>query len=310
MIIALPQGLPAAATLRKEGLAVIEDRDQMLAMAAPARIALVNLMPDKPATEIQFARRLARAPYPVELSLVRPATHRSKGTAADYLQRFYKPWPQVRDQAFDGLIVTGAPVEEVPFEDVTYWAELRAMFDWAAAGIPQALYVCWAGQAFLHHRYGIDKQQMFTKLFGVYEQTVTAPRDSAMHGVGASFPTPVSRHTEVHEDDIEAHAALTILARSDQAGASMVRDRETNALINFNHLEYEADTLAREYLRDRQAGRQILLPENYFPGDDPGARPQQRWSQAAHSVFSNWVREAHRNRRDGAGDAPLAARAR
>jgi homoserine O-succinyltransferase len=306
MIIALPQGLPAAATLRREGISVIEERDDMLAMFAPVRIALLNLMPDKQTTEAQFARRLGRAPHPVELTLIRPASHRSRGTDADYMDRFYTPWPEVASQPFDGLIVTGAPVEQLAFTDVTYWPELTAIFDWATQHVSQALYVCWAGQAFLRHRYGIEKQQMFTKLFGVYDQSVTAPEDPAMDGIGPTFPTPASRHTEVHEEDLEAEARLSIVARSDAAGACMVRDRASNALINFNHLEYDADTLAREYLRDREAAREILLPENYFPDNDPGAKPRQFWAGAAQAVFSNWVRDAHAARRGKPRDTGLS----
>jgi homoserine O-succinyltransferase len=302
MIISLPKGLPAAEMLRKEGLAVIEERSQMLSNLDPVRIALLNLMPDKPTTETQFARQLARSPFPIELVLVRPGTHQPKGTSSEHMERFYQPWPTVKEQKFDGFIVTGAPVEQLAFEDVTYWPELRSIFDWASASVPQSLYVCWAGQAFLYHRYGINKQMMFTKLFGVFEHDVAAPSDSAMRGVGERFGTPVSRHTEVHEGDIADHGSLTILARSEAAGACIVRDKETGALINFNHLEYDADTLAREYLRDRGAALDVLIPENYFPGDDPGAQPRRSWAAAAEKVFTNWIADAREGRKVAAGE--------
>ncbi len=292
MIIALPDGLPACETLRKEGLAVIEGYEDMLTMLEPVRIALVNLMPDKQRTETQFARLLGRTPYPVELTLVRPDTHVSKGTSIDYMTRFYKPWSDVRAQHFDGLIITGAPVEQLPFEEVTYWQELGEMFDWASASLGHSMYVCWAGQAFLHHRYGINKQMMFTKLFGIFEQTVLSADDPAMRNIGASFRTPVSRHTEVHEMDLSEHPSLTVVARCEITGACIVRDQASGAVINFNHLEYDADTLAREYLRDREAVRETLVPENYFPGNDPAAQPIKSWASSANAFVSNWVSEA------------------
>ncbi len=292
MIIALPDGLPATETLRKEGLGVIAGRDAMLAMINPVRIALVNLMPDKQATETQFARLLARAPYPVELTLVRPASHRIRNNARDHLERFYSPWPSVAGRRFDGVIVTGAPVEQIAFEDVDYWRELTRIFDWAAAEVPASMYVCWAGQAALYHRYGIQKQQMFSKLFGLYEHTVEAPMERAVGRFAETFTIPVSRHTEIHRDDIEAQAGLTVVAASDEAGVGLVRDETSGALINFNHFEYEADTLAREFLRDRMALRETTVPVNYFPGSDPGALPRNNWQRNAQQFFNNWVREA------------------
>jgi len=303
MIIALPEGLPAVDTLKAEGLAVISRPDAALSMVNPARVALINLMPDKTTTETQFARLLARAPHPVHLSLLRLESHVPKSTSPDYFHRFYRPWSEVAGAAFDGLIITGAPIEQMPFEEVSYWDELTRVFDWSAMNVAQSMFVCWAGQAALYHRYGVQKQQMFQKMFGVFGHQVVGAEDPAMRDVGAVLPVPVSRHTEVHEADIAVHEVLEILARSDEAGVGMVRDASNRALINFNHLEYDADTLAREYLRDREAGLEIAVPMNYFPDDDPASAPRKTWQSGAQAVFTNWVRAALATKSEAAVDA-------
>lgn len=293
MPIILPAGLPAAATLAAEGFqAEAADTLSQRGDRRPLRVALVNLMPHKPVTETQFARLLAGTPFRVDLSLVAPASYTPTTTPAAHMRAFYRPWPAVREETFDGLIVTGAPVERMPFEAVAYWPELARIIDWAAARVGHTLYVCWAAQAALYHAHGVDKHMRPSKLFGIYDQEVADPAAPAVHGLAPAFPTPVSRHTEVREAELPPGRGLAVLARSPQAGLSLVEDRPRRALYMFNHLEYDADTLAREYRRDLTAGEAIAPPVAYFPDDNPDRAPVARWRPHARRFFANWLGQA------------------
>ncbi len=289
MIISLPRDLPAARFLRDEGLVVIDDDNPVLPMLRPLRVALVNLMPNKPATELQFARLLAHAPFPVQITFVHPAGHASRSTSAVHLERYYRTIPDILDDTFDGLVVTGAPVEHLDFEDVDYWREIELLLEWADTNVARSLFVCWAAQAALYVRHGIGTSTLNQKAFGVHEQTVHAPERAAVWGLGLRFATPVSRHTDVSEGDVARHESLEILASSGESGLCLVEDKHRGALMMFNHLEYDTMSLDGEYHRDLKHCHDMAVPAHYYPSDDPKRLPINRWAPAAQRFFSNWV---------------------
>ena len=286
MAIILPDGLSAGAILRAEGIEVLNDRRPG---RRPLHVGLLNLMPDKPATECQFARLLGRGPRDVELVLMHPATHRPRNTPADHLADFYRPWHAVTREGLDGLIVTGAPVELMPFAKVDYWPELCRILDWARHGVRSSFHVCWAAQAALYRFHGVGKRVLPAKRFGVFTQRVTAPESPLAAGLPAWFSVPVSRHTESLIDEIPWKAGLVPVALSDESGLCLLEDAGNRAVYAFNHFEYDADTLAREYRRDLAAGEANRLPQGYFPGDDPNAAPVNTWRAAATMLFENWL---------------------
>lgn len=292
MSISLPDGLPAAATLAAEGIEVLTGDALRRDGGRPLRICLVNLMPKKIETETQICRLLGAAAVPVAVTLCVPDSYRSKTTPERHIAAFYRRWSEIRDQPFDGLVMTGAPIETLPFEAVDYWPDLCAMFDWARSRVAGSFYICWAGQAALYHHRGVPKHQRAEKLFGVFHQRVTAVGSRLLHGLGGAFPTPVSRHTEIRAADLPA--GLAVLAESVETGLCLVEDRANRALCMFNHLEYDAGTLGAEFLRDRQAGRPIEIPANYFPDDDPERQPVNAWRRPAQLLFGNWLAEMDR----------------
>ena len=294
MPIALPIGLPARSILAAEGVAVLTGDDLRRRGGRPLRICLVNLMPNKIVTETQLCRLLGATPIPVALTLCLPDSYRSKTTPARHVAAFYRPWSRIRDERFDGLVVTGAPVETLPFEEVTYWPDLRAIFDWATSRLTSSLYICWAAQAALHHFHAVPKHPLPTKLSGVFRQRVASADARLLRGFGEEFPTPVSRHTEVRAADLPARPGLTVLAESPEAGLCLVEDRDNRALCMFNHLEYDAETLRDEFLRDRAAGRPVGVPANYFPDDDPARPAANVWRTPAQLLFGNWLAEIQR----------------
>ena len=255
------------------------------------KIALVNLMPNKAETEQQFARLLASNSYDVELLLVVPDGYVPKNTPVNHLRDFYRSWNDVRHERLDAVIVTGAPVELLRFEEVAYWSALSEIFEWIqSAGIP-SLHVCWAAQAALYHYHGVAKHRLAHKAFGVYEQRIIQQGSVLLSGMGTSFPTPVSRHTEVRELDLPSDSGLDVLAKSAVSGLCLVEDRFNMATFLFNHLEYDAGSLSREYQRDLSGGKSIQVPQNYFPLDDPTKSPTNRWYEFARVLFENWLRE-------------------
>lgn len=289
MPIALPDGLPARQALLAEGIDVT-GRDALHRWyRRPLRICLVNLMPDKVGTETQFARLLGASAVPVELVLSVPDSYGTSSAPPGHMNAFYRPWSRLRDEAFDGLIVTGAPIETLPFEEVTYWRDLCAMFDRARSRGIAGFYVCWAAQAALRHFHGVPKHELPAKTFGVFRQRVLKPDSPLLHGFGAEFPTPVSRHTEVRAADLPAGAGLSVLAASPDSGLCLVEDAAVGMICMFNHLEYDAGTLAAELRRDRLAGRSVDLPRNYFPGDDPGRAPVDVWHSHGRLLLANWL---------------------
>ncbi len=320
MPIILPDGLPARWSLKAEGLEAASLREAVAQRETdgpgrqtrrPLRVLLINLMPDKPAAERQLARLLAATAHPVELALAIPDSYRPKTADPAHIWAFYQPWSRMKDQAFDGLIVTGAPVETLAFEAVTYWRELTEIFDWARDRVGHSLFICWAAQAALRHFHGVPKHRLDAKLSGVYRHRVHAPGHPLMRGFGGDFVTPVSRHTEVRSGDLPQARGLEILASSEEAGLCAVADRPNRALYMFNHLEYETDTLLREYLRDLRSGEAVAPPRHYFPGDDPSRAPVDGWSRYGRLLFGNWLDEIRRESaaRTGPASEPAAAEA-
>jgi homoserine O-succinyltransferase len=289
MAIMLPKGLPARHALKAEGVALRNDAICGPGGARPLRVALLNLMPRKTTTEIQIARLLSATPHAVDLTLAVPDSYISGKTPAFHIAAFYKRWSAIRDMSFDALIVTGAPIEHLPFEDVTYWPEITDVFEWATQKVGRSYYICWAAQAALYHFHGVPKRKLEQKRFGVFEQTILRPSHPLFDGLRRDFPVCISRHTETWGEDLPRNHGLDVLAASPQTGLCLVEDRDRHALYMFNHLEYDADTLAEEYLRDREAGLDISIPANYFPFDDPARQPLNVWHPHARRIFRNWL---------------------
>ena len=291
MPIRLPNGLPAQHELRSELVNFIGERNFAMPYGPTLQIALLNLMPCKPITETQIARLVGGTPYPVELTLFVPDGYSPKTTSGTHMASFYRRWSDIQSRHFDALIVTGAPVETLPFEDVAYWRELTEIFDWAECHTRRGYYICWAAQAALYHFYGVDKTALPKKQFGVFEHEVVDQAHPLFAGVRSPFAVPVSRHTEVRPEDLPVGADISILATSAEAGLCLLEDTPRGIVLMFNHLEYDADTLRNEYVRDVTANRPIDLPQNYFPDDDPTRMPTNRWRGTAKRVFENWLAE-------------------
>ncbi len=289
MTIILPHNLPAAAVLRREGIDVVDAGTFNGRSRPPLRIAVLNLMPCKPATEIQIARRLGDTTHTVDLTLFIPDSRRPKSTARSHIDRFYKRWSDLRHRRFDGLIITGAPVETLSYDAVSYWRELTDIFDWAQQAALRRYYICWAAQAALFHFHGVDKHTLLAKRFGVFDHQIRTPHHPLFDGLTGPLPIPVSRHSEVRQADLPRDAGVSVLADSAAAGLGLLEDRPRQTVLMFNHLEYDADTLPAEYERDRSAGKAIAMPANTYPNDDPVRQPAETWRQPARRFFANWL---------------------
>ena len=293
MPIKIPDTLPAFDTLVQEGVRVMTETMAIRQDIRPLQIGLLNLMPNKIKTEIQMARLVGASPLQVELSLVRVGGHKAKNTSEEHLLAFYETWEEVRDRKFDGFIITGAPVETLAYEDVTYWDEMSRILDWTTTNVHSTLNVCWGAMAAIYHFHGVPKHQLAEKAFGVYRHHNLNPSSVYLNGFSDDFQIPVSRWTEVRRADIEKVAGLEILMESDEMGVCLVHEKECNRLYMFNHVEYDSTSLADEYFRDVAAGTPIKLPHNYFPDDDPAKLPQNRWRSHAHLFFGNWINEIY-----------------
>ncbi|HKR88861.1 MAG TPA: homoserine O-succinyltransferase [Phenylobacterium sp.] len=293
MPIKIPDNLPARAALESEGVMVMREADAVRQDIRPLRIALLNLMPNKPRTETQFARLLAASPLQIELSLVQMTGHAPRNTPAEHMSAFYRTWAEACVETFDGLIVTGAPVENLPFEQVTYWDELRRIFDWTQTHVHSCLNICWSAQAALYHFHGAPKRTLPAKRFGVFQHRNLAPASPYLRGFSDDFCIPVSRWAEVRREDLPRDSGLSVLAESDEAGLCLLDDPARRALHMFNHVEYDSITLAEEYFRDLGADPETPLPRNYFPGDDPMREPANRWRSHAHLLFGNWINQIY-----------------
>lgn len=295
MPITLPENLPAFDILRREGVMVMTPDRAAKQDIRPLRIALLNLMPKKIQTENQFARLIGATPLQIDLSLIRMSDHESRNTAADHLESFYRPFSEVAASGdrFDGLIVTGAPVEHLPFDEVTYWDELRRVFDWSRSHVHSTFGVCWGGMALAYHLHGLPKHMLDTKAFGCFRHRNLAPSSHYLRGFSDDVLIPVSRWTEVRQADIDRADGLTTLLASDQVGPCLVEDAGNRTLFIFNHLEYDSGTLKEEYDRDVAAGKPIEVPANYYPDDDPARTPTNRWRSHAHLLYGNWINEIY-----------------
>lgn len=255
----------------------------------PLQIGLLNLMPNKIRTETQIARLIGATPLQVELSLVRIGSHSSKNTAEDHLISFYNTWEEVRDRRFDGFIITGAPIEKLEFEEVTYWEELTAILDWTTTHVHSSFFVCWGAMAAIQHFHGVPKYLLEKKAFGVYRHQNLAPASPYLNGFSDDFNIPVSRWTEVRAQDLTPHKDLELLMDSPVTGPCLIHERFGNRLYIFNHIEYDSSTLSEEYFRDREAGGPVEIPHDYYPYNNPENEPLNRWRSHAHLLFGNWI---------------------
>jgi homoserine O-succinyltransferase/O-acetyltransferase len=293
MPIKIPDDLPARATLAAAGVMVMREADAVRQDIRPMRIGLLNLMPNKIRTETQIARLLGATPLQVELTLVKMTNHVARNTPSEHIISFYHDWQDIRGQRFDGFIVTGAPVETMPFEEVTYWDELRRVFDWTQTHVHSSFNICWGAQAAVHHFHGMPKYALAEKAFGVYRHRNLSPASPYLRGFSDDFSIPVSRWTEVRRDDIPADSGMSVLMESDEAGLCLLDDPARRSLHMFNHIEYDSSSLSEEYFRDRHAGKAIATPRHYFPNDDPARPPENRWRSQAHLLFGNWINQLY-----------------
>ena len=296
MPITLPTSLPAFSILRDEGVMVMGRSAAESQDIRPLKIGLLNLMPKKIQTETQFARLIGASPLQTEFSLIRMSEHETKNTAAEHMAEFYQPFRDVRDQKFDGLIITGAPIEHLDFEDVTYWSELCEIFEWTQTNVHSTFGICWGGMAMINYFHGVKKHMLPAKQFGCYRHRNLQSDSPYLRGFSDDLVMPVSRWTEMRRPGIEA-AGLPVLLDSPEVGPALVEDSAHRALYIFNHLEYDSTTLAEEYQRDlgnvQVDGASIALPVNYFPHDDPSQKPLNRWRSHAHLLFGNWISEIY-----------------
>ncbi len=294
MPIKIPATLPAYDVLTREGVMVVDEELAARQDIRPLKIALLNLMPKKIQTENQFARLIGATPLQIELSLLRMSEHRTRNTAAQHMESFYRPFEEVGDEKFDGLIITGAPIEHMPFEEVTYWEELERVMNWTQTNVHSTFGVCWGGMAMIKHFHGVKKHMLDHKAFGCFRHANLAPASPYLRGFSDDVMMPVSRWTEMRQEDID-HAGLTTLVTSDDTGPCLVDDPGHRALYLINHLEYDSDTLKQEYDRDVAAGTPIAVPANYYPDDDPSRRPLNRWRSHAHLLYGNWINEIYQS---------------
>jgi homoserine O-succinyltransferase/O-acetyltransferase len=294
MPITLPQTLPAFDVLSREGVMVMSPERAARQDIRPLKIALLNLMPKKIQTETQFARLIGATPLQIDLHLIRMSEHQTKTTAAEHMEAFYRPFSEVAatGEKFDGLIITGAPIEHLPFEQVTYWDELRRVMDWTQTHVQSTFGVCWGGMALAYHFHNLPKHALPAKAFGCFRHRNLAPSSPYLRGFSDDFVLPVSRWTEMRQEDID-RAGLQTLLTSDATGPCMVDDPAHRAVYLINHLEYDSDTLKQEYDRDVAAGTPINVPANYYPDDNPALPPLNRWRSHAHLLYGNWINEIY-----------------
>jgi len=297
MPITLPSTLPAYDVLLREGVMVMSPERARAQEIRPLRIGLLNLMPKKIQTETQFARLIGATPLQIDFQLIRMSEHQTKNTAAEHMETFYRPFADVAatGEKFDGLIITGAPIEHLPFEGVTYWAELQAVMDWTQSHVHSTFGVCWGGMAMINHFHGVPKHILPHKAFGCFRHQNVQPTSPYLRGFSDDFVIPVSRWTEMRQADIDAATGLRTLLGSDEVGPCLVEDAAHRALYIFNHFEYDSDTLKQEYDRDIAAGTPINVPLNYYEGDDPARAPQNRWRSHAHLLYGNWINEIYQS---------------
>ena len=289
MPIQIPNDLPAAGILQQENIFVMKQDRAETQQIRPLEIVLLNLMPTKIVTETQLSRLLGNTPLQVHLELMKVSSHKSKNVSQEHLLTFYKTFDQLKDRKFDGMVITGAPVEQMEFEEVDYWQELCRIMEWSKTHVHSTFHICWGAQAGLYYHYGVQKKPLSRKLFGVYPHHADYKRAILLRGFDDQFWVPHSRHTTIDREDVEAVPGLKILASSDEAGVYAVMNKEGRQIFITGHSEYDPETLKTEYLRDKNLGLDIQPPANYFPGDDDTQPPVVRWRGHAHLLFSNWL---------------------
>ncbi len=291
MPIRIPDHLPARKTLESEGVVVMDSSRAARQDIRPLQIGLLNLMPNKERTETQFARLIGATPLQVDLTLVRITEHQSKNTSEEYLNSFYSTWEEVRGRKFDGFIVTGAPIANIPFDEVKYWSEMLEIMNWTETHVHQTMFICWGAQAALHHFHGAKRYRMAKKAFGVFRHELVGPQTPWLHGISDSPMIPVSRYNDI--DRASLGDGLEVLIDNNEIGICMLRDLDRQALYMLNHLEYDNRSLADEYDRDVKAGLNPEMPTNLFPNGDPTIEPENRWRSHAHLLFQNWINEIY-----------------
>lgn len=289
MPIKIDSDLPACKVLESENIFVMTGSRAVSQDIRPLKIAIVNLMPTKVTTETQLLRLLGNTPLQIEISLVQMENHVSKNVGTDHLEKFYINSSDVFKQKFDGMIITGAPVEQLPFEDVDYWNDLCKIMDYAKTNVFSTLYICWGAQAGLYHHYGVPKYGLDQKLFGIYKNKRSTGPDPLLRGFDDLFPIPQSRHTTIKKEDIIKHDDLVILAENKDIGPTIIKTKDNRAIFMTGHLEYDSETLKTEYFRDVDKGLEINIPVNYFPFNDPSKEPYSSWRSTAHLFYSNWL---------------------
>ena len=293
MPIKIPATLPARAILEREGVTVMTEETALRQDIRPLRIALLNLMPNKAKTETQFARLIGSTPLQIELTLIKMTEHVSKNTSAEHMELYYAPWAEARSEKFDGLIITGAPIELLRFEDVSYWEELTQVFAWTQSHVHSTLAICWGAQAMLHHFHGVAKHELPAKAFGCFRHKNRAPGNPILRGVSDDIVIPVSRWTEIRANELPAGRGLDVLLDAEATGPCLIQDPAHRAFYMFNHIEYDTESLGDEYRRDVDAGKTIAPPANYFPDDDPARPAENRWRSHAHVLIGNWINEIY-----------------
>ena len=289
MPIKIPNDLPATQTLLNENIFAITETRAITQDIRPLRILVLNLMPTKITTETQLARLLGNTPLQVEMELIHTKTHESKNTPQDHMIAFYKTFYDIKDQNYDGMIITGAPVEQMPFEEVEYWDELCEIMEWSKTHVTSVFHICWGAQAGLYYHYGIDKVPLPEKMFGIFPHTVEYKNSMLFRGFDDEFMVPHSRHTTVSRQDIEENTRLKILASSEEAGLYALMSPKGRQIFIMGHSEYDSDTLKKEYVRDKNAGLPIKIPKNYFPDDDDTKEPLSTWRSHANLLYTNWL---------------------
>ncbi len=289
MPIKIDSNLPARKLLENENIFVMTEERAVSQDIRPLKILILNLMPTKIETETQLLRLLSNSPIQVEAELLQTATHEVKNVSKEHMFKFYKTFNEIKDERFDGMVVTGAPVENMEFEQVDYWDELCRIFEWSKTNVYSSFFICWGAQAALYYKYGLRKYRLDRKMFGVFEHVSLDNFHPLMRGLDDKFWVPHSRHTEVRRGDIALIKDLQILSYSEKAGVHLLSDMECRNFFSTGHSEYDRDTLAKEYFRDAEKGLDIDLPENYFPDNDPAKTPEVKWRGAANIIFSNWL---------------------
>lgn len=289
MPIKIQSDLPARSILENENIFVMTENRAATQDIRPLKIAIVNLMPTKETTETQLLRLLGNTPLQIDISLVRMENHESSHVSSEHLEKFYIPSSELFNHKYDGMIITGAPVEQMPFEDVDYWNELCDIMDYASENVYSTLYICWGAQAGLYHNYGIKKIPLEKKMFGIYKNHKTLALEPLLRGFDDEFPVPTSRHTTVSRASIQKIKDLSILAENSAGEITLCKSGNNRSIFMTGHLEYDTETLAKEYFRDKEKGLKIDLPINYFPENDPLKKPINTWRSTAHLFYSNWL---------------------